>query len=70
MSKALGEATTFWSFGLILIFVFAYTFLFVPETKGKSLEQIQDMFRSNESTAQDDQERLVTENDVDPEVPE
>lgn len=37
----IGEAYTFWMFGLVGIFSLWFTFHYVPETKGRSLEQIE-----------------------------
>lgn len=45
MSKATGPAATFWGFATILLIVMSFTVFFVPETKGKSLEEIQEYFR-------------------------
>jgi len=42
-----GEASAFWIFGGCLVFVFLFCLLFVPETKGKSLDEVQQMFRSD-----------------------
>ena len=43
---ALTEAGAFWVFGGITILTFFFCLLFVPETKGKSLDDIQQLFRS------------------------
>jgi len=40
------EAGAFWMFGGLTVFTFLYCLLFVPETKGKSLDDIQLLFRS------------------------
>ena len=37
----IGEATTFWIFGFIGILSLFFTYYFLPETKGRSLEQIE-----------------------------
>ena len=42
----LTEAGAFWVFGGITILTFFFCLLFVPETKGKSLDDIQQLFRS------------------------
>ena len=39
------EAGAFWIFGGCLAVIFIFCLLFVPETKGKSLEEIQLLFR-------------------------
>jgi len=41
------EAGAFWFFAGFNILTFIFCLLFVPETKGKSLEEIQEMFRSD-----------------------
>jgi len=46
--SAITEAGSFWVFGGITALTFLFCLLFVPETKGKSLEAIQDMFRSSQ----------------------
>ena len=44
---AITEAKSFWVFGGITFFTFLFCLLFVPETKGKSFESIQALFRSS-----------------------
>ncbi len=39
--NSIGEAFTFWIYGIIGIFCLMFTYYFVPETKGKSLETIE-----------------------------
>lgn len=41
VESAFGTHTTFWIFSVICGIAIAFVFLFVPETKGKTLEQIQ-----------------------------
>ena len=43
---AISEAFSFWVFGALTALVLVFCILFVPETKGKSLDSIQSMFRS------------------------
>ncbi len=43
---AVGETAVFWGYGLISIGAFVFVYLLMPETKGRSLEQIQRDFRS------------------------
>lgn len=43
MSKAIGQGETFWVFAGFCILGIVFTFFFVPETKGKSLADIQRM---------------------------
>jgi MFS family permease len=42
----LGHAGTFWLYGIIAIGAWIFFYLLVPETKGKSLEQIEEHWRS------------------------
>ena len=71
---ALTEAGAFWVFGGITILTFFFCLLFVPETKGKSLDDIQQLFRSSRpyfleigvwrllgGRAQDDQRPILEE---------
>ena len=46
MVAAVTEAGAFWMFGGFTILTFFFCFFFVPETKGKSLDEIQQLFRS------------------------
>ncbi|MGI9050702.1 MAG: sugar porter family MFS transporter [Rubrobacteraceae bacterium] len=39
--NAIGRAATFWGFGVIAIGAFAFVYFLMPETKGRSLEQIE-----------------------------
>ena len=45
----LGHAGTFWLYGVIAIGAWVFFYLLVPETKGKSLEQIEEHWRSGKS---------------------
>ncbi len=45
ITKEVGAAGTFWVFATVLALVMAFTVFFIPETKGKSLEEIQQYFR-------------------------
>ena len=46
LSQALGADVVFWSFGGAAAAAGVFCLLAVPETKGKSLEEIQKMFRT------------------------
>ena len=46
----LGHALTFWLYGVIAIVAWIFFYKLVPETKGKSLEQIEEHWRSGKST--------------------
>ena len=41
----IGEAYTFWIFGIVGIFSLWFTFRYIPETKGRSLEQIENHWK-------------------------
>jgi sugar porter (SP) family MFS transporter len=47
--KVLGHAGTFWLYGVIAIGAWIFFYLLVPETKGKTLEQIEEHWRSGKS---------------------
>jgi SP family galactose:H+ symporter-like MFS transporter len=44
--QVLGRPGTFWLFGLVGIGAWVFSYLFVPETKGRSLEEIESHWRS------------------------
>jgi hydrogenase-4 membrane subunit HyfE len=39
--SAIGEAATFWGYAIIAVGTFVFVYFLMPETKGRSLEQIQ-----------------------------
>ncbi|XP_065214185.1 facilitated trehalose transporter Tret1-2 homolog isoform X4 [Planococcus citri] len=41
LTKAIGESFAFWLFAVIVLIAAAFVFFFVPETKGKSVQDIQ-----------------------------
>lgn len=41
----LGHAVTFWLYGVIAVAAWVFIYRLVPETKGKSLEQIEEHWR-------------------------
>jgi len=43
---ALGQAETFWLYGIIAVAAWIFFYCLVPETKGKSLEQIEAHWRT------------------------
>ena len=61
---AIGKAGSFWFFAIILSLVMTYSIFYVPETKGKSLEQIQSFFR-NESNQEDNEILVANDDDTD-----
>jgi SP family arabinose:H+ symporter-like MFS transporter len=46
-----GPATTFWIYGSMALLTFFFTWRIVPETKGKSLEEIESLWSSKEENA-------------------
>ena len=40
-SETIGPAKTFWIYGAVSLFAFVFVALFIPETKGRTLEQIE-----------------------------
>jgi sugar porter (SP) family MFS transporter len=47
--EVLGRPGTFWLYGIIAVAAWAFFYLFVPETKGKTLEQIESHWRAGKS---------------------
>ena len=48
LAKEVGNHYTFWGFAGLLVISLILIIIFVPETKGKSLEEIQQYFRSGD----------------------
>jgi fatty acid desaturase len=48
----LGHACTFWLYGLVAVGAWIFFYRLVPETKGKTLEQIEAHWRSGKSPCQ------------------
>ena len=46
LTQTLGKAATFWLYAAVTVGAWVFAFLLVPETKGKTLEQIEAHFRS------------------------
>jgi len=44
--QALGPSSTFWLYGLLAVGAFLFSFFLVPETKGRTLEEIERGWRS------------------------
>jgi hypothetical protein len=40
-NPAIGPAKTFWAYALVSLFAFVFVFTCLPETKGRTLEQIE-----------------------------
>ncbi len=49
MLATAGPSVTFWIFGVMSVFTFFFTWRVVPETKGKSLEEIESLWQSKKS---------------------
>lgn len=43
-NPAIGPAKTFWAYALVSLFAFVFVLLFLPETKGRTLEEIEKMW--------------------------
>ncbi len=65
LSSWVGPAPTFWTFAVLMVAALVHCLLCVPETKGLTLEDIQQLFRSlpagERGEHEDDQRRLVVE---------
>jgi sugar porter (SP) family MFS transporter len=46
LTQVIGKASTFWLYGAVTVGAWFFAFLMVPETKGKTLEQIEAHFRA------------------------
>lgn len=49
MQDSLGAAVTFWIFAGIMVFATVFEYLFIPETKGKTLQEIQNELNGSRS---------------------
>lgn len=49
-SPAIGPAMTFWAYALVSLFAFVFVLAFIPETKGRTLEQIEKMWSRSKPT--------------------
>jgi SP family arabinose:H+ symporter-like MFS transporter len=50
MLGSAGPAVTFWIFGFMSLLTFFFTWRLVPETKGKSLEEIEALWSSKKAS--------------------
>ena len=51
MTDAIGKAATFWMFALFSVIAFVWIKLRVPETKGKTLEEIEQLWEPERAPA-------------------
>ncbi|RBI58479.1 MFS transporter, partial [halophilic archaeon] len=51
LTANVGQASTFWLFGICSLMAMAFTYRLVPETKGRSLEAIESDLRENVSNS-------------------
>ena len=49
-SPTIGPAKTFWAYAIVSLFAFLFVFAFLPETKGRTLEQIESMWSKTKTT--------------------
>lgn len=49
--ESIGAHGTFWMFGVICVFAMVFTYIWVPETKGKTLEEIEKKLSGRKSRA-------------------
>jgi SP family arabinose:H+ symporter-like MFS transporter len=50
-SKAIGPAKTFWVYAVVSLASFIFALVFIPETRGKTLEEIESMWTSRHAAA-------------------
>ena len=48
--EAMGRSATFWLYALVCVVFWLFAFFFIPETKGRSLEDIERDLRSRASS--------------------
>jgi len=46
-NPSIGPAKTFWAYAAVSAFTFVFTLLFIPETKGRTLEEIEASWKNN-----------------------
>ena len=47
-NPAIGPALTFWMYGLVSLFTFVFVLAVVPETKGRTLEEIEKSWKAGD----------------------
>jgi hypothetical protein len=50
-SPAIGPAKTFWIYAAVSLLSFFFVLFFIPETKGRTLEQIEKMWTASKASA-------------------
>jgi SP family arabinose:H+ symporter-like MFS transporter len=53
-NPSIGPAMTFWIYSAVSLFAFLFVWFMIPETKGRSLEQIEKMWITNKPTSTPD----------------
>ena len=51
LTQVLGKPATFWLYGVVTVGAWLFAFFLVPETKGKTLEEIEAHWRAGEASA-------------------
>jgi len=51
MIETIGSGLTFWIYALVNVFAFLFVWLLLPETSGKSLEMMKDVFTQSPSAS-------------------
>ena len=65
LKSAVGAATVFWMYGLVCGAALAFTMVCVPETRGKSLEEIERLFiKQNDISVFDDEETRINRSSI------
>ena len=65
LKNLVGAATVFWIYGLICGLALLFIMLSVPETRGKSLEEIERLFtKPNESSTMDEEEGRLNRSSI------
>lgn len=64
MSGALGKDGTFFLFSLCTLLSAAFVYFFLPETNGKTLEEMEELFRSSKSQQHRDSLKKCVEDNV------
>jgi sugar porter (SP) family MFS transporter len=49
LTRVLGKASTFWAYAFVTVGAFVFSYFFVPETKGRSLEEIEAHWHTGKS---------------------